>query len=119
VVANPKQVNNEDLLQLAIKAARAGQTDGARVMLRQVVARDRNNETAMLWLAKIAKNRKERVAWLNRVLDQNPDNAAARKALDRMEYKRAATENRMLVLYGAVAVVMVIVTIVVLLVVVL
>lgn len=112
-MATKGQVNNEDLLQLAIRAAKNGQKDGARVMLRQVYAQDRRNETAMLWLAKIAKSQSERVEWLNRVLEQNPDNETAQKALQRMRYKRQARENQMLLVYGTVGVVMVIITLII------
>jgi thioredoxin-like negative regulator of GroEL len=110
VVAGRK-TNNEELLQLAIKASKRGDKEGARVMLRQVHSQDQRNETAMMWMAKIARSEKERQHWLQRVLDVNPDNKAAKNALKRMQYKRAATENRTLLLFGAVAVVMIVLTV--------
>jgi hypothetical protein len=113
-----RPTNNEELLQLAIRAARSGQTDGARVMLRQVYTNDRRNETAMLWLAKTARTQKERRQWLDRTLQVNPNNQAAQNALKRMTYRKAASENRTLLLFGAVAVVMIVVVIAIIVVVV-
>lgn len=108
------QVNNEQLLQMAINAAKRGQKDNARMMLRTVYTRDKRNETAILWMAKLAKNEKERLKWLERVLEINPDNQAAQTAIKRMKYKRAASENRMLLLFGAVAVIMIVITLAIL-----
>jgi len=118
-VVVPPTTNNEDLLQLAKKAARSGNKDGARVMLRQVHERDKHNEEALLWLAKVARNEQEREQWLQRVLDYNPDNATAQKALEKINYKRTARNNQTIVLFGGVAVVMLLVVVAVVLVVVL
>ncbi|GAB4511412.1 MAG: hypothetical protein OHK0046_09440 [Anaerolineae bacterium] len=104
--AEQTYTNDEELLQLAIKAAKSGQKDGARVMLRQVYTSNRRNETALLWLAKIARNDKERRDWLNKLVELNPDHQLARKALKNMEYQTEASDNRTLLLFGAVAVVM-------------
>lgn len=102
----PPTTNNEELLNLAKKAARSGNKDGARVMFRQVYDRDKRNEDAMLWLAKIARSEQEREQWLRRVLDQNPDNATAQRALEKLNYNRSARNNRTLIMFGGVAVVM-------------
>jgi t-SNARE complex subunit (syntaxin) len=50
--------------------------------------------------------------WLQRVLKVNPSNETAKATLDRMAYKTAARENRILVIFGAVAAVLIIVAIV-------
>jgi thioredoxin-like negative regulator of GroEL len=110
-----RQTNNEELLQLAIKAAKSGQKEGARVMFRQVYARDRTNETAMLWLAKLADSPKQRAQWLERVLDVNPENDTAKRGLQRMNYQQTASDNRILIIFGAVAGVMLIIVVIVLL----
>lgn len=110
MVADDKHTDNEELLQLAIRAARSGQKDGARVMFRQLIGRDRNNETALLWLAKLAQNQKERMQWLQRVLEVDPDNEMAQNAVHRMTYRKEAVENRTLLLFGAAAAVMIILT---------
>ena len=110
-----KQTNNEELLQMAIRAVKGGQEDGARVMLRQIYGRDKRNESAMLWLAKIGRNQKERTKWLERILEINPENETAQKALSKMTYNKAATENRTMLIFGGVAAVMIILTAIILL----
>lgn len=97
-----QQPNREQLLQMAINTAKAGNKDGARVMLRQVLSEDKRNERAMMWMAQIARNTKERRQWLVRVLDINPDNEQARKQLKRMDYQTSAQQNRVLLVFGVV-----------------
>jgi Tfp pilus assembly protein PilF len=109
------QPNREELLNMAIRSARDGNKESARVMLRQVLNEDRRNERAMLWMAQIANTQAERRKWLERVLQVNPDNTKARATLNRMTYKRSARENRTLVIFGMVAGVLVVLLIVVLL----
>jgi Tfp pilus assembly protein PilF len=104
--------NREELLQLAINAAQAGNKDSARVMFRQVLNEDPRNERAMMWLAKLAESRAERREWLTRVLQVNPRQQSARDALRRMDYKRSARDNRVLVFYGLIATLLVIIGIV-------
>jgi len=101
--------NREELLQLAIRAAQAGNNEGARVMFRQVLSEDRQNERAMMWLAKLAVTRAERRQWLTRVLRANPRQQSAKDALRRMDYKRSARDNRVLVMYGVIIALLVIV----------
>ena len=98
-----KQPNREELLQLAIRTAKEGNSDGARVMLQQVLSEDKRNERAMMWMAKLAKNSAERKQWLKRALKVNPGNHAAKDALARMANTRAARENRTLVYFGVIA----------------
>ena len=52
--------NREELLQLAISAAQAGNTESARVMFMQVLDQDRHNERALMWMAKLSTTRAER-----------------------------------------------------------
>ncbi|MFW5748440.1 MAG: hypothetical protein ACOCYT_02370 [Chloroflexota bacterium] len=110
------QISNEDLLQLGIKAAKRKDRDNARMLLMQVYERDKRNEQAMLWLARVAGTRQERITWLERVLEYNPDHEQARKVLERIQYKEAAEENRALVLYGGIAALMIILTLAIILV---
>ena len=98
-----KQPNREELLQLAIRTAKEGNSEGARVMLQQVLSEDKRNERAMMWMAKLAKNSAERKQWLKRALKVNPGNHAAKDALARMANTRAARENRTLVYFGVIA----------------
>jgi Tfp pilus assembly protein PilF len=108
-----KQPNREELLQMAIRTAKAGNKEGARVMLRQVLSEDKRNERAMLWMAKTAPSRSERQQWLERVLQINPDNDQARAALKRMAYRRSARDNRTLLIFGMVAGVLIVLALVV------
>ena len=116
MASQTNQPNREELLQMAENAARSGQKDGARLMFRRILDQDKRNERAIMWLAKLAKTPKERKQWLTRALSINPDNKAAKTALERMNYKRAARENRTLVIFGAAVAVLVIVMVIVLIV---
>jgi Tfp pilus assembly protein PilF len=107
--------NREELLQLAITAARAGNNKPARLMFEQVLKQDKNNERAMMWLAKIAETKAERREWLTRVLNVNPNNDTARDALKRMAYKRSARDNRVLLTFGVLAGVLIVLAVVIVL----
>lgn len=107
------QPNREELLQMAINAAKNGQREGARVMFRQVLGQDKKNERALMWMAKLAGTKKERVQWLNRAIAANPNNSTARDALSQIEYKEKASSNKILVLGGVVLAVIVILVILV------
>jgi Tfp pilus assembly protein PilF len=107
--------NREELLQLAINAARAGNVRPARLMFEQVLKQDQNNERAMMWMAKIAESKAERREWLMRVLNVNPNNDAARDALKKMAYRRSAKDNRVLLTFGVLAGVLIVLAIVVVL----
>lgn len=67
-------------LQEAITLAQAGQRSEARAMLRQIVEADPEQELAWLWLATVSTRRDERIAFLERALALNPDNATSRQA---------------------------------------
>ena len=107
--------NREELLQLAINAARAGNYKPARLMFEQVLKQDKNNERALMWLAKIAESKAERREWLTRVLTVNPNNDVARDALKRMAYKRSARDNRVLLTFGVLAGVLIVLAVVIVL----
>lgn len=107
--------NNEEMINLANRAIQDGNPDGARVMLRQVLQRDQRNERALLLMARISKTPREQETFLNRVLKLNPDNETAQKMLKKLEYRSQASQNRTLLFFGVVIVVMLIVTIAVIL----
>jgi len=111
--SSSNQPNREELLQMAIRSAKAGNKEGARVMFRQVLSEDKRNERAMIWMAQIATNKAERKQWLERVIEINPDNDQARQALKKMAYKRSARENRTLLIFGVVAGVLIVLLLVV------
>jgi Tfp pilus assembly protein PilF len=105
--------NREELLQMAINAAKNKQHEGARVMFRQILSQDKQNERAIMWMAKLATSKRERVQWLQRALKVNPNNSTARDALAQMDYKEKASQNRILLLGGVVLAVVVLLAVVV------
>ena len=108
------QPNREELLQMGIRAAKDGNTDGARIFFEQVLSQDKRNERAMMWMAKIATdNKAERKKWLEKTLEINPDNVQARDALKKMAYVRSANENRTLLMFGMVVGVLIVLALVV------
>lgn len=92
--------NREELFHMAVAAARNNQKQGARVMFRKILSEDKRNLRALMWMAKLSTSNKERHMWLERVLDLDPDNKTALEAMSQMEYKSAATRNRMLMRVG-------------------
>lgn len=100
--------NREQLLRMGITAANAGNAESARTIFEQILSEDKSNERAMMWMAKLADTKAERKQWLSRVLAINPNNDAAREALRKMSYSRAASENRTLLIFGVVAVVLIV-----------
>jgi tetratricopeptide (TPR) repeat protein len=71
-----------DLRQRGIQTAKAGQKDEARDLLQRSIRLDPTNEAAWLWLASVARDNRERIFCLQKLLEINPDNENARKALD-------------------------------------
>lgn len=108
--------NREELLNLAISAAKSGNREGARVMFRRVLSENRYDERAVMWLAKLAPSKAERRSWLKRALEINPENDVARDTLRKMQKQDSATENRTLLIYGALATVLIVLAVVVVLV---
>lgn len=104
--------NREELLQMGIRAAKAGNKEGARIAFEQILSQDRKNERAMMWMAKLADTTAERKRWLERVLNVNPDNKTAREAMQKITYTRTAKENRTLLIFGVIAGVLIVVAIV-------
>ena len=105
-MSSEQQTNDEQLLNMAIDTAKRGNKEAARNMFREVWHRNKRNERALIWLAKLARNSAERKQWLDRILTLNPNNEAAQNALRHIKTKSSARENRTLVIFGAVAVVM-------------
>ena len=71
-------------LQAGIQAARSGDRSRARRLLGEVIAADRNNESALMWLASVTTSVNERRSYLDRALRINPNNARARQALQQL-----------------------------------
>ena len=71
-----------ELRQQGIAAAKAGQKDQARQLLQQAIRLEPDNEAAWLWLASVARDQRERVFCLQKILEINPDNETALRALE-------------------------------------
>ncbi|MDL1899346.1 hypothetical protein FBR02_01085 [Anaerolineae bacterium CFX9] len=70
-----------ELRQQGIAAAKAGRKDEARQLLQQSLRLDATSEPAWLWLASVARDSRERLFCLQRLLEINPNNETALKAL--------------------------------------
>lgn len=75
----------QEKLNLGIEAARRGDREAARLLLRQVVSADPKNEAGWMWLATVVDNLAERRSCLQNALRLNPNNQRARDALNRLE----------------------------------
>ncbi len=73
------QINQ--LLQRGIAAARGNRPDVARGIFQQVLNADPRNEVAWAWLATIARNNQERLIFLRKLWEINPENEFALKGL--------------------------------------
>ncbi len=69
--------NVRELLAQGIAAAQSGDRENARTMLERATQIDPRSEDAWMWLASISDYPEELLAFLNNVLDINPDNARA------------------------------------------
>ncbi len=68
----------------AVRLAQAGQRAEARAILEDIVAIDPQRDLAWLWLATVSADPNERVAFLERSLDINPNNPTAQTAYERL-----------------------------------
>jgi tetratricopeptide (TPR) repeat protein len=73
-----------ELRQRGITAAKAGQNDLARQLLQQSIRLEPRNEAAWIWLASVAQDRRERLFCFQKLLEINPQNETALKALKAM-----------------------------------
>ncbi|MDZ4768267.1 MAG: tetratricopeptide repeat protein [Chloroflexota bacterium] len=74
-----------EMRQQGIRAAKAGQKEEARRLLQQSLRVEPDSEPAWLWLASVANNNRERIFCLNKVLELNPRNETALKALESLD----------------------------------
>jgi hypothetical protein len=92
--------NREELYNLATEAVKAGNKRGAQVMFQRILAEDRRNVRVMYQLARIAPSKKERVRWLNKILEISPDHEQALATLHKMDYTEKAARNKLLLRVG-------------------
>ena len=112
-MSSKEQPNREELLQLAMNSAKQGNKEGARTLFERVLNEDKRNERALMWMAKLADTKAERVKWLNLVLRVNPDNDQAKEALRSIQYKSSAKENRTVLIFGMIVGVLIVLGIVI------
>lgn len=91
MTTNGRPTDLDALLSAAIVAARGKQPAEARSLLRQVLIRDPTNTTAWLWMSGVVDDPLKREACLQKVLEFDPDNHAARRGL--LQAQRAVAEN--------------------------
>ena len=75
-------------LEQAITAIKAGDTENGRKLLLGVLKVDQNNENAWLWMTKVVRSDSDRIKCLQRILQINPDNEAAKHGLKLIEQKQ-------------------------------
>ncbi len=69
-----------ELRQEGIKAAKAGNKDEARRFLQEAIRLEADNEAAWLWMASLARDKRERLFCLKKLLEINPRHEAGLKA---------------------------------------
>lgn len=77
-------VDAGDALQLAIAALKVGNKVEARRLLDGLLAADRYNEQAWLWMSGVVDSDAERIICLENVLTLNPYNERARQGLEKL-----------------------------------
>ncbi len=83
----------KDLRQRGIAAAKAGDKEQARKLLQQSIRLEPKSEPAWLWLASVARDARERLFCLQKILEINPSNEQALKALRQLEASMGATAS--------------------------
>lgn len=73
-----------ELRRQGIAAAKAGENDRARELLQQSIRLDPRNEAAWVWMASLARDRRERLFCFQKLLQINPHNETALQALSAM-----------------------------------
>jgi len=71
----------QELLDRGIEAAKAGRKDDARKLLQGSLRLNQQSDTAWLWLASVANDKRERLLCLQKVLEINPNNEMGIKAI--------------------------------------
>lgn len=74
-----------ELRRQGIAAAKAGDSDRARELLQQAIRLDPRSEAAWVWMASLARDRRERLFCLQKLLQINPHNETALQVLATMD----------------------------------
>lgn len=75
----------DDDLQQAIAFVKSGQKKQGGQILAEIVKRQPNNESAWLWLADCVNTNQQKIFCLNKALEINPQNDAARKFIQKLQ----------------------------------
>jgi len=78
----------KELRRQGIAAAKAGQKDQARQLLQQSLRLDPSSEAAWLWLTSVARDQRERLFCLNKLLEINPNNEMGLQSLQQLGLTR-------------------------------
>lgn len=89
---NPNTPDLEQLLMLGKNTLKSGNRQGAKMMFEQVLAVDKRNERAWLYLASLADTEVERRRLLETVIDINPANVKAKRYLRELDQATTSTE---------------------------
>jgi tetratricopeptide (TPR) repeat protein len=74
----------QELEERGIEAAKSGQKEEARKLLQHALRLDPVRDNAWLWLASVAKDKRERLLCLQKVLEINPEHELGLKAVQAM-----------------------------------
>lgn len=85
--------NVQDLLKQGIEAAREGKKAEAREFFEQVVELDEKNERAWFWMASVVDSDDEKRICLKNVVQINPNNERAQKALEQLEARQQRSRD--------------------------
>ncbi len=72
-------------LKPAVKAIKSGDKETGRVLLEETLQSDPQNEIALLWMSQVVDTDEDRITYLKRVLDVNPNNSPAKLGLAHLE----------------------------------
>src|SRR6266508_4877700 len=88
-------MSSAEVLQRAIRAARAGQREEARDLLLNIVDVDPQNEMAWMWLSGLVDSLEDRIIACENVLAINPANHKVRAHLERLQkQQKSFVENK-------------------------
>ncbi|HEY61900.1 MAG TPA: ABC transporter permease subunit [Anaerolineae bacterium] len=82
----------ENQMHKAIQLIKRYQYSEARKLLTEIIQNEPKNEKAWLWLTQVAKNDRERLIFLKRVLHINPGNELAQRGIEILQ-KRMVVET--------------------------
>jgi tetratricopeptide (TPR) repeat protein len=87
-------MDQSELIQQAIIAARSGQENRARGLFLEAVSLDPRNEVAWMWLSGLFESLDEQISACEKVLTINPGNIRTRDYLNELKKKRSDFRSR-------------------------